>query len=98
MVKGNNPKQLTLLRLLNTSFPELYHSLLLNEQIEISDYSKLLSIAIVLTNQDEISLKQLAYRIVLKYSLNTRDYIPLYDFSLNNSLKPLGTPKILLSI
>lgn len=90
MVKGNNPKQLTLLRLLNTSFPELYHSLLLNEQIEISDYSKLLSIAIVLTNQDEISLKQLAYRIVLKYSLNTRDYIPLYDFSLNNGLIPVA--------
>ncbi|KPZ57962.1 DEAD/DEAH box helicase [Pseudoalteromonas sp. P1-25] len=90
MVEGNNPKQLTLLRLLNTSFNELYNSLLLNEQIEPSDYLKLLSIAIVLTNQDEVSLKRLAYRIVLKYSLNTGDYIPLYDFSLNNGLIPVA--------
>jgi len=90
MVEGNNPKQLTLLRLLNTSFSELYHSLLLNEKIEPIDYSKLLSIAIVLTNQDEILLKRLAYRIVLKYSLNTGDFIPLYDFSLNNGLIPVA--------
>ncbi|MCE7626426.1 DEAD/DEAH box helicase [Vibrio fluvialis] len=90
MAEGNNPKQLTLLRLLNTSFNELYNSLLLNEKIEPSDYLKLLSIAIVLTNQDEVSLKRLAYRIVLKYSLNTGDYIPLYDFSLNNGLIPVA--------
>ncbi|MTJ02162.1 DEAD/DEAH box helicase [Idiomarina piscisalsi] len=90
MAEGNNPKELTLSRLLNTSFTELYNSLLLNEKIESSDYFKLLSIAIVLTNQDEIALKRLAYRIVLKYSLNTGDYIPLYDFSLNNGLIPVA--------
>ncbi|MGY5763110.1 hypothetical protein ACXHPU_14995 [Vibrio cincinnatiensis] len=48
MAEGNNPKQLTLLRLLNTSFNELYNSLLLNEKIEPSDYLKLLSIPVII--------------------------------------------------
>ncbi|WP_299267531.1 DEAD/DEAH box helicase [uncultured Psychrosphaera sp.] len=90
MTKLKKTKQLTLIRLLKTSFSELYHQLLSGEELDKNDYAKLLSIAIVLVNQSDSLLKQLAYRIILKYSLDTCDYLPLYDFSLNNGIIPVA--------
>ncbi|MEP4888945.1 MAG: hypothetical protein ABJV04_02880 [Aliiglaciecola sp.] len=90
MAKPSAPKQLTLRRLLNTDFSTLYQKLLLEDRLEKNEYLKLLSISIVLANQDELLLKQLAYRIILKYSINSMDYAPLYDFALNHGLIPLA--------
>lgn len=42
---------------------------------------KLLSLAALLIDRDELEYKKLAYYIILKYSILTSDYTPLYEIS-----------------
>lgn len=75
--------ELTLRRLRNTDFHELYSKLLLRQELGESELSKLLQISVVLLNSENDEIKKLGHRIVLQYSNITGDLIPLYDLSVN---------------
>lgn len=83
-------KQLTINRLKNTSFSDLYKKLLLEKSITDEEKVKLLSIAIVLINHEDENLQRLGYRIALLYSIETKDYKPIYELALNNGLMPVA--------
>ncbi len=85
-----NPKQLSIRRLLNTSFDQLYQKLFLGAELSPKESVKILSIATILSNQNDIELKRLGYRIVLLYGNLTEDYIPLYDLAINTGLIPVA--------
>lgn len=85
-----SPKQLTLRRLLNTSFVDLYKKLVLGEELSQEESLDILSIAVILVSQSDVYLNKLGYRIVLFYGNSTGDYIPLYDISVNTGLMPVA--------
>lgn len=89
-------KELTYNRLVNKSFEDEYEifknsysKLFLTDEFDDNDINKLLSAAIVFSNQTDEVLKKLGYRIVLSYGLKTGDYEPLYDMSVNTGLIPI---------
>jgi len=82
--------QLSIKRLLNTSFVGVYKKLILKEELTKGEIVKLLSIAVILANQKKIELNRLGYRIVLSYGNQTGDYVPLYDLSINTGLVPVA--------
>ena len=90
MVSTSDPAQLSIRRLFNTSFNDLYEKLVLGQHLESTEFVKLLSIAVILANQSDLELNRLGYRIVLLYGNSTNDYIPLYDISLNTGLIPVA--------
>lgn len=60
-----------------------YDGLLVNKKDYISEDAmiKLLSLAAILMKRDEIEYKKLAYYIILKYSILSEDFNPLYEMS-----------------
>lgn len=82
-------KNLTLKRLKNTNFIDLFQKLALNESLSESDYKKLLSLAIIFINQTDEYVKKLGYRIIVFYSNQTKNYKPLYDVAINIGLYPI---------
>ena len=79
---------LTLRKIRNTSFPALYKRFL-EDDLSDMDKEKLLSIAIILLNSDNMFVRRLGYRIIVIYSNRTRDYAPLYEVSINQGLYPI---------
>lgn len=68
-----------------------------DERIELDESEKvfLLSSAIILSKNYDVdkryqSYAELAYYIILKYSLITNDFVPLYDFSVNFGFYPIA--------
>lgn len=91
-------KELTLKRLKHHSFSEmygkffsLYKKLFLNEELSNEDINKILSLAILFTNQSEEIMQRLGYRIALAYGNKTKDFTPLYDIAINSGLIPVVT-------
>ncbi|MCM3000509.1 DEAD/DEAH box helicase [Paenibacillus cellulositrophicus] len=82
-------KGLTLLRLRNTSFNDLYQKLLFGKVESKKEYTKLLSIAIIFINEKSLDLTRLGYRVLVMYCNLTKDYKPLYDIALNEGLIPV---------
>ena len=82
--------KLTLKKLYNTSFPNLYEKLQKNEDLSKKDLEKVLSIAIFLIGLENEKLQGLGYRLFLLYSKCTHDYKPLYEVSLNKGLIPIS--------
>ena len=80
--------QLTLKKLKNTKFENLYKKILLGN-CDQRDYSFLLSLSVLLLNSDDINLQNLGYRIILMYSAQTKDYSPLYEVSLEKGFFPV---------
>lgn len=69
----------------------------INEPIELEESEKifLLSSAIILSKNYDLdkryqSYVELAYYMILKYSLITNDFIPLYDFAVNFGFYPIA--------
>lgn len=83
-------KPLTIARLNNTTFSELYKKLFFESDITDEEKIKLLSISIILINQSDKNLQHLGYRISLLYAIKTEDYRPLYELALNNGLMPVA--------
>lgn len=83
-------KDLTLARLKNTSFPELYGDFLLNKDLNNNKYQKILSLATIFINSSDKYIKQLGYRIIIIYSNQTNDYKPLYEVSINLGIHPVA--------
>ncbi|MED5238819.1 MAG: DEAD/DEAH box helicase [Pseudomonadota bacterium] len=83
--------ELTLKRLRNTEFPKLYSRLVFGEGLSDIDKIKILSVAVVLVNCDDVDLANLGYRIALFYGNETGDYRPLYDVAINKGLIPVAS-------
>ncbi|MGO4731829.1 DEAD/DEAH box helicase [Paenibacillus sp. 2KB_22] len=82
-------KGLTLTRLRNTNFKDLYEKLLVGKIDKQSDYQKLLSLAVIFINEKNTDISRLGYRIIVFYCNLTKDYKPLYDIALNEGLIPI---------
>ncbi|KXG14941.1 ski2-like helicase [Pseudomonas aeruginosa] len=83
-------KELTIRKLANTGFKDLYFQLLRKEEMKDSDVVKLLAIAVLLLNHQALEIKRLGYRIILFYGNVTGRYEALYDVALNNGLHPVS--------
>lgn len=81
---------LTLKKLYNTGFPDLYYKFLKQEITDESDLEKILSLAIYFVCLDNKELIKLGYRLFILYSQYTYDYKPLYEVSLNKGLIPIS--------
>lgn len=82
--------KLTLRKLYNTEFPELYKKLQMGVELSDIELEKILSIGIFLARLDDKNLQRLGYRLFLLYSKITDDYKPLYELSLNKGLIPIS--------
>lgn len=82
--------ELTIQKLKNTDFPEIYKNFLLNNQMYSGKYLKLLSLATLFINCKDENIKKLGYRIIVIYSNQTMDYKPLYEISVNLGLIPIS--------
>lgn len=80
---------LTLRKIKNTSFPSLYRRFLLDDGLSNDDYRRMLSLAIIFINSENIFVQQLGYRIIVIYGNRTKDYLPLYEIAVNKGLYPI---------
>lgn len=78
--------KLTLRILKNTAFTALYRRFMAEEELSSLDYQKILSIAVILINTNDIHLQHLGYRIVVIFSNRTKNYRPLYEIAINKGL------------
>ena len=76
---------LTIRKLKNTNFVNLYISCM----YQAPNIDKLLSYAVLFLNCKDSIIKALGYRIILRYSISTNDYIPLYETAFNLGLFPI---------
>ncbi|MEO3741323.1 DEAD/DEAH box helicase [Kosakonia sp. WA-90] len=83
-------RDITIRRLLNTPFKDLYSAFLLGNKLSQKEYTKLLAVAVVLMNQQSLHLRRLGYRIILLYTIQTKNYNALFDVSINNGLLPIS--------
>ena len=84
------PQSLTLNQLRKTNFFDYYSKLFIKKDLTPSDIKILLSLTIVFINQDDRHLRRLGYRIALLYANKTKDYVPLYEISINQGLIPVA--------
>lgn len=82
--------KLTLRKLYNTEFPELYKKLQIGVELSDIELEKILSIGIFLVGLEDKVLQKLGYRLFLLYGKVTNDYKPLYELSLNKGLIPIS--------
>ena len=82
--------KLTLLRLRNTKFPELYSKYMINGELPLHDMEKLLSVAVYLVNIENVNLQHLGYRIIVDYCNNSQNYRPLYEIANFYGLYPVS--------
>lgn len=80
---------LTLKEIQNSSFNDLYVKLISENDCSTSEYQLLLEFAIIFINSGDIQVQKLGYRIILRYSVKTSDYIPLYDVAFNKGYIPI---------
>lgn len=83
-------QELTIRKLANTKFKDLYFRLLSKDEMEDSEVVKLLAIAVLLLNHQTPEIKHLGYRIILFYGNLTGRYEALYDVALHHGLHPVS--------
>ncbi|GAM12874.1 DEAD/DEAH box helicase [Mesobacillus selenatarsenatis] len=76
-------------------FREIIKKLTINEQLTSEEKSYILGCAILFMKHYELdrrykSYLDIAYYIILKYSITYEDYLPLYDFSINFGYYPIA--------
>lgn len=83
-------EELTLRKLGNTKFKDLYFRLLKGDELDSADTVKLLAIAVLLLNHNTLEIRRLGYRIILFYGNASGQYQALYDVALNSGLHPVS--------
>lgn len=78
-----------------SEFNEVVRKLITNIELEDLEKSYLLGVSILLIKNYQIDRRftsyiDFAYYLILKYSLNTGDYKPLYDISINLGFYPIA--------
>ena len=81
---------LTLRKIKNTPFPSFYRRFLLDNDLTSDDNRRMLSLAVIFINSDNIYVQQLGYRIIVIYGNRSKDYLPLYEVALNKGLYPIA--------
>lgn len=81
---------LTLRKLKNTNFIELYEKFLVGDELNSKQYTGLLAIAISFINAEDTIIQQLGYRIIVEYCNQTENYYPLYEIAVNTGLYPIS--------
>ncbi|MGJ7913070.1 DEAD/DEAH box helicase [Neobacillus sp. LXY-1] len=76
-------------------FGEIIKKLTINEELTSEEKSYILGCAILFMKHYELdrrytSYLDIAYYIILKYSITYEDYLPLYDFSINFGFYPIA--------
>ncbi|EOG9062472.1 DEAD/DEAH box helicase family protein [Vibrio fluvialis] len=89
-------KELTYNQLIHHTFSDyrekiksIYYSLLNEDKLSDAEKESLLSIVVIFSNQSDVKLHKLAYRIALLYGLKEKDFVPLYDLAINMGLMPV---------
>lgn len=81
---------LSIRKIKNTSFPALYKKLLIGEILTEKEQEKLLQIAVIFINSDNLYVNRLGYRIIVLFSNRFDNYAPLYEISINQGLYPIS--------
>ena len=82
--------ELTLRKLKNTEFPELYSKYMITGEADFPNLEKLISVAVYLINIDDVTLQHLGYRIIVNYCNNSGNYRPLYEIANAYGLYPVS--------
>lgn len=72
----------------NKKFLSFYKKFLL-EELNIEERKKILSIIVLFLNANEKDINEFSYRILLIYSIKTKNFNPLYEISVNKGLYPI---------
>ncbi len=83
-------KDLTLARIKNTDFPQIYKKFILNNEMTKRETLKILTIATIFLNSGNKSVQNFGYRIILIFSNRTQDYRPLYEVAMNLGYIPVA--------
>lgn len=81
---------LSLRKIKNTAFSEIYQKLVAYSSLTNIEQKKLLEIAIVFLNSDDLYVRQLGYRIIVIFSNRFNNYAPLYEVAINQGLYPIS--------
>lgn len=81
---------LTLSKIKNSTFPDLYNRFIIGETLSDNEYECILAIAICFINADDEYIQRLGYRIVVDYCNQKGDYNPLYEIAINKGLYPVS--------
>lgn len=81
---------LSIRKIKNTDFHVLYKKLLIEETLTEREQEKLLQIAVVFINSDDLYVNRLGYRIIVLFSNRFNNYAPLYEISINQGLYPIS--------
>lgn len=82
--------ELTLRKLKNTEFSELYSKYMITGEAEFANLEKLISVAVYLINIEDVTLQHLGYRIIVSYCNNSGNYRPLYEIANVYGLYPVS--------
>lgn len=82
-------KDLTLRKIKNTDFINIYKELFTGRSLNKSQYLVLLSMAVIFLNSEDQNVKNLGYRIIVIYCNKENDYKPLYEIAINLGLIPI---------
>jgi len=75
----------------NSAFQKLYENLFsISPELSDENKIKILRWALFFFNSEDEGVKRLGYRIIVRYSNQYKDYIPLYDISLNAGFIPIS--------
>ena len=81
---------LTLARIRNTDFPQLYKKFILNKELSVNEKLKLLTIATIFLNSGNKDVQNFGYRIILIFCNRNQDYRPLYEVASNLGYIPVA--------
>jgi len=74
-----------------TSFGDIYRKLLVGDDLDDQQLTKILAIAIFFLNNENANIHKFGYRLILLYADRTKDFRPLFDVSINLGLAPIAS-------
>lgn len=78
----------------DTYFNKIIKKLTLKEDLTVDENSYILSLSLLFSDEyvktEKPAYFEFAYYLVLNYSLNTKDFAPLFNFSFNNGFYPIA--------
>lgn len=81
---------LSIKKIRKIDFLGLYEKLVTEVEMTSKELEKILTIAIVMINSNDLHVKQLGYRIIVFFSNQYKNYIPLYEIAINQGLYPIS--------
>lgn len=74
----------------DTEFIKLYNKVIFETESNYNNKYSFLKLAVMFLNVENDTVNNLGYRMILKYSNKFKDYIPLYDVSINKGFIPVS--------